>query len=484
MPDQDKSRYLDYLPAIFDDQAHGYLGQFLLPFEQVYTDVEDLLSVIDRYFAPALTAEGFLPWFAQWVALVLDETWDVTKQRRFIADALELYRRRGTVEGIRQYLQLYDEQYRVRFREGHAAGGMQIGVSSRIGGIGPDNPHLAEIEQVERQTPPAYRDYYVVDTVASPGRAGHPAEAEAGQALRLYYEADEVKDVDAGGGPGKPYVKLTLLGDENEPHVHMPGQVNRLEHVIDDSYRLTLANGPVLYLGDTRLVAEPDEPYHFIVDVQAPAGWQSVFDLALSFADDGLLDAAFRRAFGDQGIDLRDDAIRMIKPGRLWQATHGNRKFSIRRKPLESNIFVVTHDCKTPLFTMSLSFEDFDRKVIDARIRSEFEEHGIVAQSVQLNDALQECEVIGKAQNGDEDTYVIIREGIVFRVYRRVGLRRWTEAMQPDKVRAIKAIIDEVKPAHTLYHLKITPKSDLRPQPPMQIGAGFGSRINVDSIIG
>jgi len=34
--------------------------------------------------------------------------------------------------------------------------------------------------------------------------------------------------------------------------------------------------------------------------------------------------------------------------------------------------------------------------------------------------------------------------------------------MQPNNVRAIKAIIDEVKPAHTLYHLEITPKSDLR----------------------
>ena len=143
MPEKDKSRYLDYLPAIYGDPDHAYVGEFLLPFEQVLTDVEDLLAIMDRYFAPALTAEGFLPWLAQWVALVLDENWDVTKQRRFIAAALELYRLRGTAAGIRRYLQVYDEQYTVQFRESRIPCGMQIGVSSRIGGIAPGNPPLS-----------------------------------------------------------------------------------------------------------------------------------------------------------------------------------------------------------------------------------------------------------------------------------------------------------------------------------------------------
>ena len=61
----DKSMYLDYLPAIY----HGdpYAGRFLVPFEDVLEGFRDLLDDIDRYFAPALTDQEFLPWLATWV---------------------------------------------------------------------------------------------------------------------------------------------------------------------------------------------------------------------------------------------------------------------------------------------------------------------------------------------------------------------------------------------------------------------------------
>jgi len=45
------------------------------------------------------------------------------------------------------------------------------------------------------------------------------------------------------------------------------------------------------------LIKEAEQPYHFTVDVQVPADWQSVFDFELSFADEHLLDRAFRREF-------------------------------------------------------------------------------------------------------------------------------------------------------------------------------------------
>ena len=54
------------------------------------------------------------------------------------------------------------------------------------------------------------------------------------------------------------YVKLTLMNGEDQPHVHVPAQVNRLEDRIDDRYRLTLDNGVVTYQGDTLLIEEPN----------------------------------------------------------------------------------------------------------------------------------------------------------------------------------------------------------------------------------
>ena len=62
MSDQKKSRYLQYLPAIF--QEDPFLGKFLSPFEEMLTGFGDLLSDIDDYFAPALTDPDFLPWLA------------------------------------------------------------------------------------------------------------------------------------------------------------------------------------------------------------------------------------------------------------------------------------------------------------------------------------------------------------------------------------------------------------------------------------
>jgi hypothetical protein len=63
-----------------------------------------------------------------------------------------------------------------------------------------------------------------------------------------------------------------------------------------------------------------------------------------------------------------------------------------------------------------------------------------------------------------------------------VGGRDWEEARQPGNVGRVRAIIDEVKPAHTLYYLKLTPvESDVRIEP-MQIEVR--SCIDVDTIIG
>ena len=51
--------YLSYLPAIF--QEDSLLGDFLQPFEDVQQAFGELLSDVDRYFAPALTNAEFLP---------------------------------------------------------------------------------------------------------------------------------------------------------------------------------------------------------------------------------------------------------------------------------------------------------------------------------------------------------------------------------------------------------------------------------------
>lgn len=129
------SRYLDDLPAIFHqedaDGSPGFLGRFLLAFEQVLTGLgdpsnpglEEMLEGIDgpygvpvlagahRYFDPGPgRADGqrapaeFLEWLSGWVALTLRDDWREEERRRILAGIVSAYRQRGTPEGLRQIL--------------------------------------------------------------------------------------------------------------------------------------------------------------------------------------------------------------------------------------------------------------------------------------------------------------------------------------------------------------------------------------------
>jgi phage tail-like protein len=283
MTEQIKSRYLEYLPAIYHDDP--FLGQLLLPFEKVLTGIEDLLSTIDRYFAPALTDREFLPWLATWVALVLDEEWDEAKRRRLIGEAVGLYRKRGTVQGLKRYLEIYTG-LEPDIREWRWPGGMQIGVASQIGGpltddenaprrIPPNGVSEARITSMTRRDP-LYHDYYVVDTIAStdypPGADPSDVKVKKGRSLQLYYRTDRVEKVEVGDG----YVDIWPFPTGSPPIHYEPATITRRDGLIDDHRTLILEIGTETieyqYHGDTFLIdeVEEDRPYRFIVDVRVP----------------------------------------------------------------------------------------------------------------------------------------------------------------------------------------------------------------------
>ena len=64
------------------------------------------LDAIEAYVDPLISPEDFLPWLASWVGIVLDENWPVEQQRAFIRNAVELFRMRGTVRGIKAEIEL------------------------------------------------------------------------------------------------------------------------------------------------------------------------------------------------------------------------------------------------------------------------------------------------------------------------------------------------------------------------------------------
>jgi phage tail P2-like protein len=121
------SRYFASLPAwLRRDPA---LGRVLLAFERILDGQGDLPEGTPEPDAPALATlvdrlpacfrpgpgEGderrapaeFVPWLATWVAVGLRDEWDDETRRRVVAGAMQLYRLRGTREGLRRMIGVY-----------------------------------------------------------------------------------------------------------------------------------------------------------------------------------------------------------------------------------------------------------------------------------------------------------------------------------------------------------------------------------------
>jgi phage tail-like protein len=103
--DEQVSSYLDYLPAIFQQDA--FLGRFLLAFEEILGGPEKQLDGIHHYFDPEKTPAEFLEWLSGWVALSLREDWEEKTKREFLQKTVPLYRKRGTKAGLEEMLRTY-----------------------------------------------------------------------------------------------------------------------------------------------------------------------------------------------------------------------------------------------------------------------------------------------------------------------------------------------------------------------------------------
>jgi phage tail-like protein len=156
------SRYLDYLPAIYQQDAQvgqpNLLGRCLLAFEQVLTglgEVEEpgLEEILDgvfdpvsgllrmagvhRYFDPGPNLPDyerapaeFMEWLAGWVALTLRADLDELRQRDFIARAVSLYHLRGTKQGLEEFVRIYT---RLGVTVDELNTPFQLGVHSTVG---------------------------------------------------------------------------------------------------------------------------------------------------------------------------------------------------------------------------------------------------------------------------------------------------------------------------------------------------------------
>jgi phage tail-like protein len=102
--------YLEYLPDVFqaDDESRWFLERFLSIFQTEWDNLESGIEDIAQYFDPdAVPDDDAMEYLARWLALPLEKEWNLEQKRRLLTLAPRLYTRRGTIEGLQDYIRVY-----------------------------------------------------------------------------------------------------------------------------------------------------------------------------------------------------------------------------------------------------------------------------------------------------------------------------------------------------------------------------------------
>ena len=99
-----RSLYLDFLPDLYREV--DFVGRWLKVFELAFEPDVKTLDGLWAYLNPRLAPQGLLPFLAHWVGWQISPDLSLDQQRDLIAQALEIYRWRGTRRGLRLSLHL------------------------------------------------------------------------------------------------------------------------------------------------------------------------------------------------------------------------------------------------------------------------------------------------------------------------------------------------------------------------------------------
>src|SRR5438105_2557488 len=131
-----RESYIKWLPSIYqrsDVTGRNFLREMLWIVQHLFGSIEEVLDVIHTYFDPYETPQEFLPWLAGWTAMIVDEDWPLDKKRRLIKKAIELYKIRGTVKGVKLFISLFTGHEPEIVENAWPFRGFQIGLSSGVG---------------------------------------------------------------------------------------------------------------------------------------------------------------------------------------------------------------------------------------------------------------------------------------------------------------------------------------------------------------
>uniref|UniRef100_A0AAU1IC27 Phage tail protein I n=2 Tax=unclassified Streptomyces TaxID=2593676 RepID=A0AAU1IC27_9ACTN len=92
------------MPAVY--QEDPFAMRWLAGLDDVLSPVLSTLDCLAAYFDPHYAPSDFLEWLASWVGITIDSNWPTERARKALACAVELHRTRGTITGLRDYIEI------------------------------------------------------------------------------------------------------------------------------------------------------------------------------------------------------------------------------------------------------------------------------------------------------------------------------------------------------------------------------------------
>jgi phage tail-like protein len=104
-----RESYLEYLPPLYSaqEQMRLFLERFLAIFQTEWDALEQRISEADAFFDPDAVPDEAMAHLAGLIGLKLEGSWRPDQNRKLLQAAPKIFRFRGTIESLRDYVRVY-----------------------------------------------------------------------------------------------------------------------------------------------------------------------------------------------------------------------------------------------------------------------------------------------------------------------------------------------------------------------------------------
>jgi len=202
------------LPAVYQEED-PFAVRLGAAFDTELAPIISTLDNLSAYFDPRLAPEDFLGWLASWIALELDETWDIARRRGAMLAAVDIMRRRGTAAGLVDELRLAtDGEVEVIENGGSAwsldpastmVGSPELALVVRVRMADPAQIDVDRLDRIVRSAKPAHVPHRIEVVGAEPAKkARAKADTKASNGKADSHPATDDQSAAAPGGPSEP----------------------------------------------------------------------------------------------------------------------------------------------------------------------------------------------------------------------------------------------------------------------------------------